>query len=124
MATADNRSSFDISDIALPAKDTRDEAIKRLDAKCRVICNIANDLRDADHDLAELQRGKSNGQKLVDAAVKFGTLRERLYNLKDEIESELRHYNQDCGFDICVSHTQEGLPVRVSKVRKVPLWGI
>lgn len=124
MATADNRSAFEISDIEIPAKDTRDEAIKRLDAKCRVICNLANDVRDASRELSELDRDKADGQKLIASAVKFGALRERLYNLKDEIEADIRHYNQDCGFDICVSHTQEGLPVRVSKTRKVPLWGI
>ena len=65
MATADNRSAFEISDIAIPAKDTRDEAIKRLDAKCRVICNLANDVRDASHELSEMERGKADVRALI-----------------------------------------------------------
>ena len=122
MANRDNKSSFEISDVALPPKDERDKAIKSLDAKCREICNLANDVRDAERDLAAARDGRGGGD-LVNAAVKFGTLCERLYNLKDEIELDLRHYNQDCNFNICVSHTQEGLPVRVAKLRKVSLWG-
>lgn len=121
-ASASRRAAFVISDVALPEKDERDEAIKSLDAKCREICNLAHDVRDADRELFALQHG-GGGEKLVAAAVKFGTLRERIYNLKDEIERDLRHYNQERGFCICVSHTQEGLPVRVAKARKVPLWG-
>lgn len=124
MATADNRSAFEISEITLPAKDTRDESIKRLDAKCRVICNLANDVRDAYRKMEAVKRESKDINALCNAGMAFGELRERLYNLKDEIEADLRMYNQKCGFDICVSHTQDGLPVRVSKVRKVPLWGI
>ena len=124
MATDDMRAAFDISDITIPDKDTRDEAIKRLDAKCRVICNLANDVRDAYRKMEAVKRESKDINALCKAGMAFGELRERLYNLKDEIEADIRMYNQKCGFDICVSHTQDGLPVRVSKVRKVPLWGI
>lgn len=118
----------------LPDRSDRDAAVKSLEAKCRRIVNLAHDVAEAEHNLSRLESevkaaaaGGSAKPELFDefrtAAVRFGTLEADLYNLKDEIEAELKVANRDRHFGIYVSHTQEGLPIRVSTTRKVPLWG-
>lgn len=124
------------SDEKIPARDEREAVVKSLEAKCQKIVNLAHDVRDAADEVYRLElelRALLSDHNDLDAAVvidkygvaqrRFGALEADLYNLKDQIEEELKVANRDKRFGIYVSHTAEGLPIRVSTTKKTPLWG-
>lgn len=123
-----------VSTESLPDRSERDEAVKSLEAKCQKIVNLAHDLQAAQSTVFRLESDLRtlliDGAKADDALLaygeaqrRFGALEADLYNLKDQIEEELKIANRDKRFGIYVSHTAEGLPIRVSKSLKKPLWG-
>lgn len=127
-----------VSTEQLPPKDERDAAVKSLEDKCRAIVNLAHAVSDAhsamlhaDNDLRAAIYSRAAADDEVNAAivasretaVRFGQLEADLYALKDEIEEDLKVCNRDRRWGIYVSHTAEGLPIRVSKSLRTNLWG-
>lgn len=120
----------------IPARDEREAVVKSLEAKCQKIVNLAHDVREASSEVYRLEmalRGCIEDKDSLEASRaleaygaaqrRFGALEADLYNLKDSIEEELKAANRDKRFGIYVAHTAEGLPIRVSKISKTPLWG-
>ena len=54
------------------------------------------------------------------------TVDARCAQLREQIERAVEDYNfgREISKRIYLSHTEEGLPIRVSKAKKIPLWGI
>lgn len=122
------------STLTLPERSERDAAVKSLEAKCQKIVNLAHDVADAESRLYAAERELKIAiadhasvdallAKYGEASRFFGSLEADLYNLKDQIEEELKVANRDKRFGIYVSHTAEGLPIRVSTTMKKRLWG-
>lgn len=95
---------------ALPASDRRDQVMRQLESMCR-------DLIQTVHRLHDQIYGDKNERMI-------GRLEERVYTMTDEIHRVQRSAYLDEGIQISISHTQDGLPIRVVKPRKVNLCGL
>lgn len=105
----DNHIELTESTETIPASDRRDQLVRELDAMCR-------DLIQTIHKLEEATR--SCNERMI------GRLEERIYTMTDDIHSVQRNAYLDEGIQIAIAHTVDGCPIRVSKPRRVNLWGI
>lgn len=96
------------STLTLPPADPRDAAVKELDSMCREVIESV-------HKLEEMNR--AGNERMI------GRLEERIYRITDEIHARQRKLYLDDGILIAISHTIDGLPIRVNKPRKTNLWG-
>lgn len=102
MEPADN---LEVSKLELPPRDPRGEAIKELDDMCAALIKTVHALN------------ATKEERMV------GRLEERVYTMTDAIHRRQRELYLNENIQISISHTQDGLPIRVNKVRKVNLWG-
>ena len=104
----ENELEFPESTEVLPASDRRDQLVRELDAMCR-------DLVQTVHRLNDISR--SGNERMI------GRLEERVYTMTDAIHAKQRTAYLDEGIPISISHTVDGLPIRVNKPRRVNIWG-
>ena len=90
---------------SLPESDRTDQLVRELDAMCRDLVQTVHRLH------------ATNDERML------GRLEERVYTMTDAIHAKQRAAHLDEGINICISHTVDGLPIRVNKVRRMPLWG-
>lgn len=92
----------------LPPSDPRDAAVKELDSLCRELVQTVHAIQ------AEERAGNQR---------QIGRLEERIFTMVDRIHSQQRDLYLNRGINVVISHTAEGLPIRVNKVSKLNLWG-
>lgn len=129
------RNPFQPSQEKLPPSDPHDELVRTVDARCaqlrekcwkmREIVRTYDDVRRA----YELSVADGNPGNLDDVMIAFrdcSAMEREILNLREKIERSVEDYNfgREPNKRIYLSHTEEGLPIRVSKVRKTPLWGM
>ena len=107
MEPADN---LEVSNLELPARDPRGEAVKELEDMCAELVKTVHTLQN--------ESRKPGNDRMV------GRLEERIYTMTDAIHRRQRELYLNENIQISISHTQDGLPIRVNKPRKVNLWGI
>lgn len=98
---------FKISSETLPDANPREVAIKELDALCRECIEVAHLMQKAESE---------KNERLI------GRYEERIYTLVDTVHKRQRYWDQERGVYLAISHTQEGLPVRVNPSWKRRLW--
>ena len=103
MATVDN---FEVSNLELPSRDKRGEAVKEIDEMCAALVKTVHELHD------------TKDERMA------GRLEERIYTMTDAIHRRQRDLYLNENIQISISHTQDGLPIRVNKTRRVNLWGL
>ena len=92
----------------LPPSDRRDQAVKEIDAMCR-------DLIETVHKLERISK-EPNSERMI------GRLEERIFTATDAIHKKQRDLYLDEGIMISISHTLDGLPIRVNKARRMMIW--
>lgn len=128
-------SKFSPSKEQLPPSDKHDEIVKLLDSECATLrekCWAMRDLVKKYHDVradyeASIRDGHpGNLDDMMEAFRDCSAMEREIIDLRKDIEHRVENYNfgRDTHQRIYLSHTEEGLPIRVSKTRKVPLWGI
>ena len=126
--------NFSVSKETLPPSDHHDEMVKLTEARCaqlRELCWKMRDLVTHYHATrrnyeSAISRGEPADLDLVMASYRDCSAMEReILNVRETIEKSVANYNfgRDTQKRIYVSHTAEGLPIRVSKSLKTPLWG-
>ena len=100
-----DRNPFAVSTEKLPEPGSRADFVARLSEMCHEVCELAR----------HIHSGRNERM--------LGRLEERIYTKVDEIHRIQREAYLDHGFNIVVSHTAEGLPVRVNSISKRSLWG-
>lgn len=128
------RNPFQPSQEKLPPSDPVDELVRTVDARCailrekcwkmREIVRTYDDVRRA----YELSVADGNPGDLDDVMIAFrdcSAMEREILNLREQIEKAVEDYNfgREPTKRIYLSHTEEGLPIRVSKTKKIPLWG-
>lgn len=107
MADADE---MKISSVSLPARDPRGEAVVELGDMCAALVKTVHELQDAIR--------KNENERMI------GRIEERVYTMTDAIHRRQRELYLNSNILIAIDHTQDGLPVRVNKARRLNLWGI
>ena len=97
---------LDISDTMLPESDPRDEAVRTLDAMCRELVETVRKIE------------TETNERMI------GRLEERIFTMTDAIHAKQRDLYLNRGINVSISHTQDGLPVRVNRPRKLKMWGL
>lgn len=123
-------SAFKASAEKLEPSDKRDEFIKEITADCAHLRELAWGMRPLANADDDARRDISNGKISVDEFVeihdRFTAAEDALNNLLESIEHRVHQFNRGKTIQqrIYVSHTEEGLAIRVSNVRKITLWGV
>ena len=129
------RNPFQASSEKLPPSDPHDELVRTVDARCaqlrekcwkmRYIVKHYGDVR------REYETSVADGHPgdLDEVMVAFrdcSSMEREIINLREQIERAVEDYNfgREISKRIYLSHTEEGLPIRVSKAKKIPIWGI
>lgn len=122
-------SAFTASAEKIEPSDKRDEFIKEITADCAHLRELAWGMRPLANAEDDARRNLANGKIDVDEFVeihdRFTAAEDELNNLLESIEHRVHRFNRGKTLQqrIYVSHTEEGLAIRVSKVRKVAIWG-
>lgn len=122
-------SAFKASTEKIEPSDKRDEFVKEITADCAHLRELAWGMRplaNADDDARRnLTNGKIDVDEFVEIHDRFTAAEDELNALLESNEHRVHQFNRGKTLQqrIYVSHSEEGLAIRVSKVRKVPIWG-
>jgi len=94
------------STLTLPPSDRRDQIVKEIDAACREVVEVTHKLQD------------ETNERMI------GRLEERWFTLRRKVfELQERAY-LDEGIYVSISASEDALPIRVNKVKKMLPWGL
>lgn len=90
----------------LPPSDPREAVFTELDKMCRELVETVHLIH------------QERNERMI------GRLEERIYTMVDNIHRRQREAYLNDGIFVAVTHTEDGLPIRATKTRKVQLWGL
>ena len=125
----ENTDTFKVSSETIEPSDKRDEFVKSLQSECAKIRERAWALRKLASDEDKSRRDFTANAITLDDFLRvhdaFTAAEDELSNMVERLEHNLHAYNRGrpIAQRVYISHTAEGLPIRVSTSLKIPLWG-